>query len=161
MSHHKTLKSKQLLPMAAFFPKTENSANFTPHKERFNRVFQPIETLDHPCDVTLVFEDGKEFKAHKDVLSEASPFFEKLLNSDMKESKEGVVRLEMFNESVMAAALEFIYRIYSIKRPGRLLNFWTSRVGAYSRWALIRGWALIKFSPFVASSTFILQENNV
>ncbi|KAL9955526.1 hypothetical protein ACROYT_G036862, partial [Oculina patagonica] len=109
VSHHKTLKSKQLLPMAAFFPKTENSANFTPHKERFNRVFQPIETLDHPCDVTLVFEDGKEFKAHKDVLSEASPFFEKLLNSDMKESKEGVVRLEMFNESVMAAALEFIY----------------------------------------------------
>ena len=26
-----------------------------------------------------------------------------------------------------------IYRIYSIKRPGRLLNFWTLRVGAYSR----------------------------
>ena len=27
----------------------------------------------------------------------------------------------------------FIYRIYSINRPGRLLNFWTLRVGAYSR----------------------------
>ena len=38
------------------------------------------------------------------------------------------------------------YRIYSINRPGRLLNFCTLRVGAYSRWALIRGWALIKFS---------------
>ena len=25
---------------------------------------------------------------------------------------------------------------------GRLLNFSTFRVGAYSRWALIRGWAL-------------------
>ena len=25
------------------------------------------------------------------------------------------------------------YRIYSINRPGRLLNFWTVRVGAYSR----------------------------
>ena len=37
------------------------------------------------------------------------------------------------------------YRIYSINRPGRLLNFWTLRVGAYSRWAFIRGWALIKF----------------
>ena len=35
------------------------------------------------------------------------------------------------------------YRIYSINRPGRLLNFWTLRVGAYSRWALIRGWTLI------------------
>ena len=31
----------------------------------------------------------------------------------------------------------YIYRIYSIKRPGRLLNFWTLRVGAYSRWAFI------------------------
>ena len=25
------------------------------------------------------------------------------------------------------------YRIYSINRPGRLSNFWTFRVGAYSR----------------------------
>ena len=41
--------------------------------------------------------------------------------------------------------------IYSINRPGRLLIFLTLRVGAYSRWALIRGWALIKFSPFSAS----------
>ena len=43
------------------------------------------------------------------------------------------------------------YRIYSINRPRRLLNFWTLRVGDYSRRALIRGWALIKFSPFSAS----------
>ena len=41
--------------------------------------------------------------------------------------------------------MHFKYRIYSINRPGRLLNFWTLRVGAYSRWALI------KFSPFSAS----------
>ena len=36
------------------------------------------------------------------------------------------------------------YRIYSINRPGRLLNFWTLRVGAYSRWALIRGGRLFE-----------------
>ena len=62
-----------------------------------------------------------------------------------------------------AAVLQYkgdIYRIYSIKRPGRLLNFWSLRVGAFSRWALIRGWALIKFSPLSASSKFILQQNN-
>ena len=29
---------------------------------------------------------------------------------------------------------------------GRLLTFPTYRVGAYSRWALIQGWALINFS---------------
>ena len=45
----------------------------------------------------------------------------------------------------------FNYRIYSINHPGRLLHFWTLRVSGYSRWALIRGWALIKCSPFSAS----------
>ena len=37
----------------------------------------------------------------------------------------------------------------------RFLNFSTLRVGAYSRWALIRGWALIKFSPFSASEVCV------
>ena len=33
-----------------------------------------------------------------------------------------------------SSLLRFItYRIYSINRPGRLLNFWTLRVGANSR----------------------------
>ena len=72
-------------------------------------MFQLQETLDHPYDLTLIVEDGKEFKAHRDVLSKASPFFEKLLNSDMKEAKEGIIRLDMINESVMSAILEFIY----------------------------------------------------
>ena len=29
---------------------------------------------------------------------------------------------------------------------GRLLNFLAFRMGAYSRWALIRGWALIRIN---------------
>ena len=52
-------------------------------------------------------------------------------------------------------------RIYSISRPGRLLNFWTFRVGAYSRWALLRGSALIKFSPFSASVLQCLFCNKI
>ena len=59
--------------------------------------------------ILLTFKDGKEFKAHKHVLSEASLFFEKLLNSDMKESSEGVVRLKMLTELDMRDVLEFIY----------------------------------------------------
>ena len=60
-------------------------------------------------DVTLVVKDGKELQAHRSVLSRASSFFEKLLNSDMKENNEGVIRLEMIFESEMADILEFIY----------------------------------------------------
>ena len=66
----------------------------------------------NPYDVTLIVKDGKEFKAHRQVLSEASPFFEKLLSSDVKEKKEGVIRLEIFNESQMVDILEFIYTGY-------------------------------------------------
>ena len=73
------------------------------------QFFAPQETLDHPFDVILVVEDGKEFKAHRDVLSEASPFFEKLFNSDMRESNEGVIRLEMLTGASLSDILEFIY----------------------------------------------------
>ena len=55
----------------------------------------------------------------------------------------------------------YMYRIYSINRPGRLSNFWTLRVGAYSRWALIRGWALIKFLPFLASEVCLFCYKTV
>ena len=74
-----------------------------------SEVFIPKDTLDQPCDVVLMVKDGKQFKAHRRVLSEASPFFEKLLRSDMKETQEGIVRLVIFTESVMAATLQFIY----------------------------------------------------
>ena len=73
------------------------------------KVFLSEDGLDQPCDfITLVVNDCA-LKAHRKVLAEASPFFEKLLDSDMKQSNEGVVRLEMFTESVMRKTLGFIY----------------------------------------------------
>ena len=53
------------------------------------------------------------------------------------------------------------YRIYSFNRPGRLLNFWTLRLGAYSRWALRRDWALIKFSPFSAREVCLFCNKTI
>ena len=35
-----------------------------------------------------------------------------------------------------------------MNRPRRLLNFWVLRVGAYSRWLLIRSWALTFFTIY-------------
>ena len=72
-------------------------------------IFTPQETRDNPFDVTVVVKHGTEFKAHNKVLSDASPFFEKLLNSGMMESKEGVARLENLTEAGLGAVLEFIY----------------------------------------------------
>ena len=64
---------------------------------------------DHLCDVTLVTNDDKEFKAHRNVLSAASPFFYKLLETDMKENREGIARFEEITGSVMEDVLEFVY----------------------------------------------------
>jgi len=41
---------------------------------RMKQVFIPQESNDNPFDVTLVIADGREFKAHRRVLLEASPF---------------------------------------------------------------------------------------
>ena len=64
---------------------------------------------DYLCDVTLVTNDNSDFKAHRNVLSAASPFFCKLLESDMKENREGIIRFEEISGSIMEDVLEFIY----------------------------------------------------
>lgn len=63
----------------------------------------------HLCDLTLVTREGKELMAHSNVLSAVSPFFHKLLQSDMKESHERIVRLEEISGSVMEDVLNFTY----------------------------------------------------
>ena len=98
--------------MAAERQSADSSEQVTPSRRKeviSQELFIPKDTLHQPYDVVLMVKDGREFKAHRRVLSGASPFFEKLLNSDMKETQEGVVRLEMFTESIMAATLRFIY----------------------------------------------------
>ena len=42
---------------------------------------------------------------------------------------------------------------------GRLLNFSTFRVGAYSRWALIRGWALNRINTVSVVATFLVVSS--
>ena len=41
---------------------------------------------------------------------------------------------------------------------GRLLTFSAIRMGTYSRWALIRGWALIRINTVVRKSTLRLGK---
>ena len=72
-------------------------------------VFIPRETEGNPYDITLVAKDDKEFQAHSRVLSEGSPFFEKVLNCGMRESNEGVVRLETVTGDCLRDILEFLY----------------------------------------------------
>ena len=78
--------------------------------DNFSRrpVFIP-QGIDKPYDITLVVDDGKKIKVHRRVLSEASPVFEKMLTSEIKETQEGVVLLEMITELGLMELLEYIY----------------------------------------------------
>ena len=64
------------------------------------------------CDVVLEACNGEDlarFKAHRIVLCAASPFFYSALNSDMKESKEGLIRLEDTSKIAIEELLDYLY----------------------------------------------------
>jgi len=67
---------------------------------------------DQLCDVILEVGSGDNqarLKAHKIVLCAGSPFFYNALNSDMKEKKEGVIRLEETSNALMEEVLKYLY----------------------------------------------------
>ena len=64
------------------------------------------------CDVILEVgsaDDQARLKAHRNVLCAASPFFYNALNTEMKEKKEGVIRLEEASKDLMEDTLEYLY----------------------------------------------------
>ena len=64
------------------------------------------------CDVVLEVGSGDDlarFKAHRIVLCAGSPFFYNALNSDMKEKREGVIRLEDTSKAAMEELIDYLY----------------------------------------------------
>ena len=86
----------------------ENSLQITGDNFSRRQVFIP-QGIDEPYAITLVVDDGKKIKVHRRVLSEASPVFEKMLNSEIRKTHEGVVRLEMITELGLMELLEYIH----------------------------------------------------
>ena len=64
------------------------------------------------CDVVLEVCNGEDlarFNAHRIVLCAGSPFFYSALNNDMKESKEGLIRLEDTSKVAIEDLLDYLY----------------------------------------------------
>ena len=80
------------------------------HRQELLERLDILRNNDSFCDVTIAVKD-KEFKAHRAVLAAASPFFLTLLTSDMKESNEQLIKVELdeATESVMEDALKYLY----------------------------------------------------
>ena len=80
------------------------------HRQELLERLDILRNNDSFCDVTIAVKD-KEFKAHRAVLAAASPFFLTLLTSDMKESNEQLIKVELeeATETVMEDALKYLY----------------------------------------------------
>ena len=64
------------------------------------------------CDVVVEVgpvDDQARLKGHRNVLCAASPFFYGALNSDMKENKEGEIRLEETNKALIEELIDYLY----------------------------------------------------
>ncbi|XP_078350734.1 kelch-like protein 3 [Oculina patagonica] len=86
------------------------SADPSQHHQELIERLDILRTNQSFCDVTVAVKD-KEFKAHKVVLAAASPFIRSLLASDMRESKEQLIKIELeeATASVMEAVLQYVY----------------------------------------------------
>ncbi|XP_067031004.1 kelch-like protein 12 [Acropora muricata] len=86
------------------------SANPSQHREELIERINALRTNQCFSDVTVVVK-GEEFQAHKIVLAAASPFFLSLLESQMKETTENMIKIELeeATASVMEEVLAYVY----------------------------------------------------
>ena len=59
-------------------------------------------------DFTLILKHGQEMRVSRNEIAAASDFFSTLLNSDMRENKEGIVLLQHITEACMRDVLKFV-----------------------------------------------------
>ena len=86
------------------------SADPSKHRQELLERLDILRNNNSFCDVTIAVKD-KEFKAHTAVLAAASPFFLTLRTSNMKESNEQLIKVELeeATETVMEDALKYFY----------------------------------------------------
>ena len=80
------------------------------HRQQLTDRLEILRNNERFCDV-IVEVKGKEFKAHKAVLAAASPFFLTLLESNMRESSEHLIKIELEDAtaSIMEDVLKYVY----------------------------------------------------
>ena len=86
------------------------TADPSQHRQELTERLDTLRRNETFCDLTVAVK-GTEFKAHKVVLAAASPFFLSLLESDMRESNEQVIRIELEEAiaPVMEDVLKYVY----------------------------------------------------
>ena len=86
------------------------TADYSHHREQLIERLDTLRNNERFCDV-IVEVKGKEFKAHKAVLAAVSPFFLTLLESNMRESNQHLIKIELeeATASIIEDVLKYVY----------------------------------------------------
>jgi len=74
-----------------------------------NRTYSKVSSkmYDYNCDVKVVV-GSETFKAHRDVLVNASDYFSAMFTHDMRERQDDVIRLQEVSPRGFAAMIEYV-----------------------------------------------------
>ena len=80
------------------------------HRQELIDRLDILRTNQSFCDVTVAVKDG-QFSVHNVLLVAASPFFSRLMSSDMRERKEKLIKIQLPEATlpVMEDVLQYIY----------------------------------------------------
>merc|ERR1712142_433691 len=90
------------------------SLKWNEHQICASNTFKKLYDDTHFLDVTLILDDEKEIKAHKNILCPVSPFFNKILTRNLHPNP--LLYLKSIQSGILKSILNFVY-IGSVEIP--------------------------------------------
>ena len=78
-------------------------------QENVNSAFGNLREDKEFTDVTLACEDGQQIQAHKVILAASSPFFQNLLNKNVKKHYHPLIYMKGVKFEDLCAIIDFLY----------------------------------------------------
>ena len=78
-------------------------------QENVNSAFGNLREDKEFTDVTLACEDGQQIEAHKVILAASSPFFQNLLNKNVKKHYHPLIYMKGVKFDDLCAIIDFLY----------------------------------------------------
>ena len=78
-------------------------------QENVNSAFGNLREDKEFTDVTLACEDGQQIEAHRVILAASSPFFQNLLNKNMKKHHHPLIYMKGVKFEDLCAIVDFLY----------------------------------------------------
>ena len=72
-------------------------------------MLQKMKDMEEFCDVTLISDDDKRFRAHKVVLASASTLFKDMFQNYDEETEYQVIHMRGVSSKLIAAMIDLVY----------------------------------------------------